>query len=118
MIPTLSNKKTINEDFEKFIKDLQIFADNYIAEVNNVILKHLDELYKEDSIRYILDKYISKKETYERFKKDYLLRAYLENKPVDKEEIYGRDVYELQNTLYLLCYRRFTEREEDKKANV
>lgn len=104
----------INKGIEDFINDLQVFADLYIDEVNNYILDHLEELIQEDAIHYLLDKYVHKVSLLNSFKKNYLLRAYENGTDVDREDFMQKEVSELQDILYQLCYRRFKERDEIK----
>ena len=105
----------ITKELEEFINNLQVWADNWIDEVNNVILDHIEELYSEDCVHYILNIYVHKKEILDSFNKNYLLRAYEDGTDVDKHEFYAKEVSELSETLYKLCYKRFKDREEMKK---
>lgn len=104
----------ITKDIEDFINYLQVFADLYIDEVNNYILDHLEELIQEDAIHYLLDKFVHKVSLLNSFKKNYLLRAYENGTDVDREDFMQKEVSELQDILYQLCYRRFKERDEIK----
>ena len=108
----------ITKEIEQFINNLQVFADYYIDEVNNVILEHLEDIIQEDAIHYLLNKFIHKNEVLQHFNEGYLLRAYEEGTNVDRNDYMQKEVSELRDVLYDLCYRRFIEREEDKKENV
>lgn len=101
----------ITKKVEEFINNLQVFADYYIDEVNNVILDHLEELYREDAIHYLLNEFIRKNELLQYFNKNYLLIAYEQGVDVDRNDFEGKEVSELRDILYKLCYKRFQERE-------
>lgn len=114
MVRKRATNLKINKGVEDFINDLQVFADLYIDEVNNYILDHLEELIQEDAIHYLLGKFVHNVDLLKSFKKNYLLRAYENGTDVDREDFMQREVSDLQDVLYQLCYKRFKERDEIK----
>lgn len=114
MVRKRATNLKINKGIEDFINDLQVFADLYIDEVNNYILDHLEELIQEDAIHYLLRKFVHNVDLLKSFKKNYLLRAYENGTDVDREDFMQREVSDLQDVLYQLCYKRFKERDEIK----
>ena len=103
--------REITKEKEQFINDLQVFANNWVDEVNNVILKHIDDLYKDESVKYILSLYVKDKEKVQKFNEHYLLEAYkFERTEVDKFKVF----YDWANSaLYELCYKRYVKENEN-----
>ena len=97
--------REITKEKEQFINDLQVFANNWVDEVNNVILAHIDELYQDEAVKHILALYVRDKEKVNHFNEHYLLEAYrFERTEVNKCNVF----YDWANSaLYELCYKRY-----------
>ena len=97
--------REITKEKEQFINDLQVFANNWGDEVNNVILAHIDELYRDEAVKHILALYVNDKENVNKFNEHYLLEAYrLGKTEIDKYKCF----YEwADSALYELCYKRY-----------
>ena len=94
--------KEISKEKREFIKDLQVFASNYVKEVQQVIVNHIDELYNDDAIRYLVkeNKRIVDENKY--FNSNSLLEAYEFEREVST---YSQPTY--SDILYALCYKRY-----------
>ena len=98
-------EKLTNEK-KQFILDLEMFAKNWVDEVNNVILKHIDELYEDASVRYLVKKNADEVRDLSKRNEEYLLVAYY----LEKDEVYrSRKLDDYTSVLYDLCYKRFKD---------
>jgi hypothetical protein len=103
-------RENVSEELEKFIDDLQVFANDWIDEVNNVILAHIDELYNDPAVRHILKLYIEDKKRVKHFNEKYLYNAYVhEDKEVDRYTAFYEWTHQ---ALYEICYVRFLKKEK------
>lgn len=100
----------VSKELAKFIEDLQAFANNWVDEVNNVILAHIDELYNDPAVRHILKLYTEDKQRMKHFNEHYLYNAYVyEDKKVDRYRAFNEWAH---SALYEICYRRFLKEEK------
>ena len=99
--------KQITEEKRQFIKDIQVWGSQWVSDVKQCILNHLDELYEDEAIRHIARKYAEEVETYNRMNENWLLRSY----EYDCNEIVtytNSFTQSYSQVLYELCYRRYT----------
>ena len=107
--------RDVSNEMREFLADLQVFANGWVKEVQQVIVDHIDELYKDEAIRYMAKKYREEVESVRRFNQNTLLDAIRFERPVMKHEV--SCMYDFSSALYELCYRRFKQ-EEEKKENA
>lgn len=101
--------REVSKEKKEFIMDLQEFAENWIDEVNNVILEHIDELFEDATIRFLVKRYAEEKRKNKEFNKHYLLSAYEH----EHEVIKHRSISNFGDALYELCYKRY-DKGDDK----
>lgn len=97
----------VSTELQDFIEDLEVWAKNWIDEVNDVVVQHIDELFKDEAIRYLVKKYKEAKTTDEKLNKGYLLGAYMYEDKVMRNKHYNLDTY--SQALYELCYKRYVK---------
>ena len=99
--------KQITNEMKQFINDLQVWGRNWVKEVKQTILEHLEELYQDEAIKHLVRKYAEMVEYHERHNENWLLRSY----EYDLEEVVEHtdsDLHSYSMVLYELCYKRFT----------
>lgn len=104
-------RRDMTTELQDFITDLEIWARNWVDEVNQVIVEHIDDLFKDESIRYLVKKYKETKLKYDKMNKGYLLSACMYGDKVSKYQSFDLDTY--SQALYELCYKRYIEGEKD-----
>ena len=103
----------MNDELKQFIMDLQEFAKNWVEEVNEVIVKHIDELFEDKSVRYLVKVYADESRKIQEDNKEFLFKAYYFN---DGHIFKRHRIHDYTNVLYDLCYRRYRD-EENKGEN-
>lgn len=105
-------KLELTEELKSFIADLEVFANKWVDEVNNVILVHLEELYQDKTVRHILKLYADDVRRKVRWDEGYLLSAYLNDTLVNG---YRHNImHDYSDVLYELCYRRYADKKGDE----
>lgn len=96
--------KQLTNEKKDFIMDLQEFAKVFIDEVQQVICNHIDELYEDEAIRYLVKRYAEEERNREKWNKSTLLDAY----QFEHDIVSHISVYDYHDALYDLCYKRYT----------
>ena len=94
--------KELTKEMREFIEDLQVFANDWVEEVQQVIVEHLDELFKDEAIRYLAKENRRIVEDNKKHNSNSLLNAYQFESEVI---ICNRSTY--SDALYELCYKRY-----------
>lgn len=103
--------KHLTNEKMQFIKDLDLCFKPYTNEVRNVVLKHIDELYEDDAIVYLVKTYAKELKRVEEHNQHPLLSAYIwENEKVRTDKV--SCVYDFHEALYHLCYHRYLKEGE------
>lgn len=99
------NEMTIEEveNKKEFVKALGEFAKTWVDKIQNVIIKHIDELYEDKTFCYILKEWKDSKDRVERINKNEFINAYLEGRNVN----YSKNIFNYSDTLYLLCVEKY-----------
>ena len=105
-------RKETSAELQDFILDLEVWANQWVDEVNNVVVQHIPELFDDEAIRYLVKQYRELKTCDDKMNKGYLLSAYMYNDEVLRHKSY--DLETTSQTLYILCYKRFIEKKEKK----
>ena len=105
--------KFVSEDLQDFINKLQLWAINWIDDVNNVVVQHIDELFDDEAVVHLVNLYAQEKATADRMNKNYLLSAYRFNETIVKSpsDFSGW----INSALYELCYKRYTRNDTEKE---
>lgn len=98
--------KEITNEKKNFILDLQCVFEGYIDEVNQVVLEHIDELYEDNTIVYMVSEYAKEYRQKEHFNEEYLLNTYLYGNKVCTHSL-SLTARAYGEALYQLCYRRY-----------
>lgn len=88
---------------KEFVKVLGEYAKQWVNEIQNTILEHVEELYQDKSFCIILNEWKIQKDRCDKFNKDEFLNAYLNGRKVT----YCKPSFDYNDTLYLLCVKRF-----------
>lgn len=101
--------KEISEEKKQFILDLQEFGEQWVDRVNQVILEHIDELFEDEAIRYLVKQNADSKRDAKDRNKTYLLDAY----QYEHDVLKSTPFYSHTEALYQLCYKRYVK-DDDK----
>jgi hypothetical protein len=101
--------KEISKEKKEFIMDLQEFGEQWIDKVNQVMLEHIDELFEDEAIRFLVKQNAESKREAKKSNKTYLLDAYQYGHQVIKSTSFHNHT----EALYQLCYKRYVK-DDDK----
>jgi proteasome lid subunit RPN8/RPN11 len=108
--------REVSNEMREFLLDLGVFANMWIDEVQNEILKHVDELFNDEAIRFLVHQYAEETRYNTERNKDVLLHAYeyewgkiITNKNV---------LYNHKDALYQLCYKRYVKEQENAEKET
>ncbi|MBO7715932.1 MAG: hypothetical protein J6S85_20375 [Methanobrevibacter sp.] len=92
------------EDFINFCAALQVFTDTYIDEVNEVVIRHIVELYDDIAVRHLAHTYAMNIYKMKEMNANYLYES-IESGRINRYS----NIYDYSDALYELCYKRFKE---------
>lgn len=98
--------KEVKQEMMQFINDIQVWGKNWVKEVKQCVLEHLEELAADEAVRHIARKYAEMVEAHERHNENWLLRSY-EYELDEILEHTNSDIHSYSMVLYELCYRRY-----------
>lgn len=88
---------------KEFVKVLGEYANQWITDIQNVILDHIEDLYQDKSFCLILNEWKKEKDRCDKLNKDEFLNAYINGRKVT----YFKSTNDYRDTLYLLCVKRY-----------
>ena len=103
--------RNVTEELKNFIKDLQEWANAWTDEVNQVVLEHIDVLFRDEAVVHLVKLNAEEIRRERDFNENYLLEAYQDNLKI-KQIRHHKGLNDYTHVLYELCYRRFTRKEE------
>lgn len=108
--------REISNEMRQFLLDLQVFAGCWIDEVQSVILKHVDELFADEAVRFLVKQYADEERRNKKSNEKSLLYAYEfgYDKIISSKNI----LYNHKDALYQLCYKRYVDKEDAKTEEV
>ena len=98
--------REITNEMKQFIEDIQVWGNNWVKEIKQCVLEHLEELAADEAVRHIARKYVEKVEYNKKHNENWLLRSY----EYDLDEVVEHtdsDIHSYSMVLYELCYRRY-----------
>ena len=98
--------KDVSAELQAFIEDLEVWAKSWVEEVNEVVLEHIEELFNDEAVRYLVKKYKEEKLKCEKMNKGYLLSAYVWG---NMSKYKSLNIECFSQVLYELCYKRYTK---------
>ncbi len=108
--------RKLSNEMRDFLIDLQVFAGCWVEDVQNVILEHIDELFADEAIRFLVKQYAEETNKNAERNKKAILDAY--EYEHNKVFIWKNALYNHRDALYQLCYKRYVDEKNTEKEEV